>query len=566
MGDNDGSTIEETRGGGISRRDFLRGTAAAALAVGGASSVLLEPTLASAAALAPRKGGSVIEGWSTDIKTFNSILSQDVYSNMMINLVNDPLLFVNSKGLLEPGLATSVPTGGSDGNTYTFKLHSGVKWSDGTPLTSDDVLFTYNLIFAPEYSAVASPRRGDFTLHVDSISAPDPQTFVIHTKSTYAPLLYSHGAYPIMPKHVLGSIPAAQINTMSYNSAPTVTNGQFKFVSWQQGAQSTLARNENYWRGAPYLDNYVFKVLPSAVAIGNALKTGEVNVGAQLDPSSLSSLETVQGLNIANFVTPSFEFLALNQNPQKPAGAILQDVKVRQALYYAINRPAMIKSILFGEGSNATGVEPPTSWAYDPNAKPQYAYNPAKANQILDAAGWTKGSDGMRSKNGTPLAFTLHYPSGVLTLTNISQVVQQNWKAIGVNMTPVAIQFTQLVTELTDTRDYDIILVGFNFTNDPDQSQLFSSSGTAVGGFNGMDFTNSEIDKLLNEGTQTLNKQKRIEIYKQYQNLMQELVPIHLLYFSKQAYGTLSSVHGMQLNTFQQYARPWMNKVWVSSS
>ena len=431
MGDNDGSTIEETRGGGISRRDFLRGTAAAALAVGGASSVLLEPTLASAAALAPRKGGSVIEGWSTDIKTFNSILSQDVYSNMMINLVNDPLLFVNSKGLLEPGLATSVPTGGSDGNTYTFKLHSGVKWSDGTPLTSDDVLFTYNLIFAPEYSAVASPRRGDFTLHVDSISAPDPQTFVIHTKSTYAPLLYSHGAYPIMPKHVLGSIPAAQINTMSYNSAPTVTNGQFKFVSWQQGAQSTLARNENYWRGAPYLDNYVFKVLPSAVAIGNALKTGEVNVGAQLDPSSLSSLETVQGLNIANFVTPSFEFLALNQNPQKPAGAILQDVKVRQALYYAINRPAMIKSILFGEGSNATGVEPPTSWAYDPNAKPQYAYNPAKANQILDAAGWTKGSDGMRSKNGTPLAFTLHYPSGVLTLTNISQVVQQNWKAIG---------------------------------------------------------------------------------------------------------------------------------------
>ena len=122
------------------------------------------------------------------------------------------------------------------------------------------------------------------------------------------------------------------------------------------------------------------------------------------------------------------------------------------------------------------------------------------------------------------------------------------------------------MTELTDTRDYDIILVGFNFTNDPDQSQLFSSSGTAVGGFNGMDFTNSEIDKLLNEGTQTLNKQKRIEIYKQYQNLMQELVPIHLLYFSKQAYGTLSSVHGMQLNTFQQYARPWMNKVWVSSS
>ena len=429
MGDSDRSTTAATPGGGISRRDFLRGTAAAALAVGGASSVLLEPTLASAAALAPRKGGSVIEGWATDIKTFNSILSQDVYSNMMINLVNDPLLFVNAKGLLEPGLATSVPTGGSDGNTYTFKLHSGVKWTDGTPVTSDDVLFTYNLIFAPEYAAVASPRRGDFTLHVDSISAPDPETFVIHTKSTYAPLLYSHGGYPIMPKHVLGNIPAAEINTMSYNSAPTVTNGQFKFVSWQQGAQTTLARNESYWRGAPYLDNYVFKVTPSAIATGNALKTGEINAGAQLDASSIASLKTVQGLNIVDFVTPSFEFLMLNLNPEKPAGKILQDVKVRQGLYYAINRPAMIKSVLFDQGSNATGVEPPTSWAYDPNAKPQYDYSPSKANQVLDEAGWTKGSDGMRSKGGTPLAFTLHYPSGSLTLANVAQVIQQNWKA-----------------------------------------------------------------------------------------------------------------------------------------
>ena len=212
------------------------------------------------------------------------------------------------------------------------------------------------------------------------------------------------------------------------------------------------------------------------------------------------------------------------------------------------------------------GWSRPTSWAYDPNAKPQYDYSPSKANQVLDEAGWTKGSDGMRSKSGTPLAFTLHYPSGSLTLANVAQVIQQNWKAVGCNLTPVAVQFTEIVTEITETRDYDIIVIGFNFTNDPDQSQLFSSSGVAVGGFNGMDFTNSEIDKLLNEGTTTLNKDKRIAIYKQYQNLMQELVPIHLLYFSKQAYGTLSTVHGMQLNTFQQYARPWMNKVWVSSS
>ena len=566
MRESEGSSIGEALRGGISRRDFIRGTAAAAIAAGGASTLLLEPTVASAEALKPKKGGHVIEGWATDIKTFNSILIQDVYSNVVTTMVNDGLLMVNAKGILEPLLATAVPGGGSDGNTYTFKLRQGVKWSDGTPLTSADVLYTYNLIFDPAYSAVASPRRGDFTLHVDSISAPDPQTFVIKTKTTYAPLLYSHGLYPIMPKHILGNIPAAQINTMSYNSAPTVTCGQFKFVSWQQGAQVTLARNDNYWRGAPLLDNYIFKVTPSAVATGNSLKTGEINAGAQLDPSSISSLKTVEGLNIFNFTTPSFQFLALNLNPAKPAGAILQDVKVRQALYYAINRPAMVKSVVFDQGTVATGVEPPTSWAYDPHAKPQYKYDPAKANQMLDAAGWTKGADGIRSKNGTRLAFTMHLSSGNLTLSNVAQVIQQNWKAVGCDMTPVAIQFTQLVTELTATRNFDIILVGFNFTNDPDQSQLFSGSGTAVGGFNGMDFNNDQVNKLLDEGTQTLNKQKRIQIYKQYQDLMQQQVPVHLLYFTKGNYGVLNTVHGMQLNTFQQYVRPWMNKVWVTSS
>ncbi len=556
---------EEPRAG-ISRRDFLRGTAAAALAAGGASAALLDPSLASAAPLAPKKGGHVIEGWGTDIKTFNSMLSQDVYSNLMINLVNDGLLLVDGKGNLKPSLATAVPTGGSDGNTYTFKLRSGVKWSDGTPLTSDDVLFTYNLIFAPEYSAVASPRRADFTKHVDHISAPDPQTFVIHTKSTYAPLLYAHSGYPIMPKHVLGSIAPADVNTMSYNSAPTVTCGMFKFVSWQKGAQVTLARNENYWRGAPYLDNYVFKVLPSAVAIGNALKTGEVNVGAQLDASQISSLKTVQGLTVDNFVTPGFEYLALNLNPAKPAGKILQDVNVRRALYYGINRPAMIKSVLFGQGTNATGVEPPTSWAYDPGAKPQYKYDAAKANKMLDEAGWVKGSDGIRAKDGVRLAFKLEASAGNLTLSNIMQVVQQNWKEIGVDATPTAVQFTQLVTELTDSRDFDIILIGFSLGVDPDQSQLFSGSGTAVGGFNGMDFNDPTVNKLLDDATATLNKQKRIQLYKQYQDRMNEELPILLLYFTKGAYGVLNTVHGMQLNTFQQYVRPWMNKVWVTTS
>ncbi|MFZ0216604.1 MAG: ABC transporter substrate-binding protein [Candidatus Dormiibacterota bacterium] len=562
------SLVVELMRRGLSRRGFLRG-AAAVVAAGGTSSVLLEacggtsPSTSSSGG-APKRGGHITEGWNTDIKTFNSILTQDVYSNLVINLVSDGLLSVDGKGNLIPSIASAVPGGGSDGNTYTFKLRSDVKWTDGMPVTSDDVLFTYNLIFAPEYAAVASPRRGDFTKHVDSISAPDPQTFVIKTKAPYAPLLVNHGTYGIMPKHVLSSVSPVAINTMSYNSAPTVTNGMFKFVSWQQGAQVVLARNDGYYRGAPLLDKYVYKVLPSQVAIGNALKTGEIDVGSQLDPSQISSLQTVQGLTIDDFVTPSFQFLAYNLDPAKPAGKILQDQAVRQALYYAINRPAIVKSVLYDQGSVANSVEPPTVFAYNPNTTPAYDYSPSKANQLLDKAGWVKGSNGVRAKDGVQLAFTMQAESGNLTLTNVMQVIQQNWKAVGCNMTPTTIQFPQLVTNLTDTRDFDIILVGFNFVNDPDQAQLFSSSGTAVGGFNGMDFKNGQVDNLLAEGAATLDKAKRKQIYDQYQNLMAQLAPVVLLYFSKQAYGHISRVQGTQLNTFQQYTRPWMNKVSVT--
>lgn len=562
------AATEEERAG-VSRRDFLRG-GAAALAAGGAASVLLEPAVASAKALQPlkpKKGGHLVEGWNTDIKTFNSVLTQDVYSDLMISMVNDGLLTVNAKGLLEPQLATAVPGGGSDGNTYTFKLRSGVKWSDGTPLTSDDVLFTYSLIWDPKYAAVASPRRGDFTAHVDKISAPDPQTFVIHTKSTYAPLLYSHGTYQIMPKHVLGSLAPADINTASYNSAPNVTCGAFKFVSWEQGSQVTVTRNENYWNGAPLLDQYIFKVLPSTVAIGNALKTGEVNAGGGLDPSQFASLKTVSDLRVQDFTVPSFAFIAPNLNPQKSqAGEFLKDVKVRQALYYAINRPAIIKSVLFGLAIPANSVEPPTSWAYDPNTTPKYPYDPAKAKKLLDEAGWKMGSNGFRSKNGVEMKLTYETETGSTTSSSIAQAVAQNWKAVGVNASVNLVEFTELVTELTETRQFDVIALGFNFTNDPDQSELFASSGTAQGGFNGMDFKNQQVDELLNKGTSVLNQKKRIAIYKQYQHVMAEQVPMIILYFQKALYGHLSNVHGMDLNAFQQYGRPWMNKVWIGSS
>jgi peptide/nickel transport system substrate-binding protein len=555
--------------GAWSRREFLRrlGGTAAVAALGAGTMGFLEacgsggtPTTSAT----PRKGGHVTEGWAFDIKTFNPILSQDVYSNLCIGVCLDSLLTSKANGELMPLLAEAMPKVSADGQTYTFKLRQDVKWTDGTPLTSDDVLFTYDLIFAPEYAAVASPRRGDFTQHVAAISAPDPYTFVVQTKSPYAPFLATHAQYGILPKHVLGNLPAAAINTADFNSAPTVTSGPFKFVRWDKGSQVVFTRNPGYYRGAPRLDSFVYKVVPDTVAVANQLKTGEIDAG-QISPSQVASLQTEPGLTLTSFVVPQFEFYMYQLDPTKPAGQIFQEQAVRQALLYAIDRPGIVKTVLFGQGQVANSVEPPTSWAYNPNTRPTYPYDPRKAGQLLDQAGWVKGPDGVRAKGGRRLEFTLQYATGDPVLKSVAQVMQQDWQAIGVKMTPQEIQFSQLVTLITDTRTFDLILVGFNFSQDPDQSQLFSSSGTERGGFNGFDFKNAQVDQLLNQAATTLDQSKRKQLYVQYQDIMAAQVPAPVLYFLKRTYGVSKRVQGYGYGPFNQYGqRPWLKDVWVT--
>jgi peptide/nickel transport system substrate-binding protein len=552
-----------------SRRDFLKGLggAAAFASFSGGALAFLEACGGGgggSSSTTPKKGGHVTEGWAFDIKTFNTVLTQDVYSSLCIGMCLDGLLSSKANGDLVPYIAQEVPKVASDGNTYTFKLRKDVKWSDGQPLTSDDVLFTYNLIFAPEYAAVASPRRGDFTQHVASISAPDQYTFVVKTKTPYAPFLVTHGQYGIMPKHVLGSLAPAALNTADFNSAPMVTNGAFKFVRWDKGAQVVFAKNPNYYRGAPLLDQFVYKVVPSTTAVANQLKTGEIDAG-QLDPSQVDSMKTEQSIGITGFAVPGFQFYMQNLDPSKPTGQIFKDLAVRQALYTAINRDGIVKTVLFNQGQVANSVEPPTSWAWNANAKPAYKYDSNKANQMLDQAGWQKGSDGIRAKGGLKLQFTMLYSANSPVLSGIAQVMQENWKAIGVGLTNKEIQFSTLVTEITDTRDFDIILVGFNFTQDPDESQLFASQGTARGGFNGFDFKNDQVDKVLSDAVTTTDQSKRKQLYFQYQDLMNEQLPAPILYFNKFNYGVNKRVQNYGYGTFNQYGpRPWMKDVWVT--
>jgi peptide/nickel transport system substrate-binding protein len=341
-------------------------------------------------------------------------------------------------------------------------------------------------------------------------------------------------------------------------------NGPFKFVKWDKGQQVTLARNDSYWAGAPYLDSYVYKVLPDSVAVTTQLKTGEIDIGP-VDPSQFDSLKTADNVTMAEFPVPNFTFYAYNLDPAKLGGKLFADKAVRQALLFALDRQKIVSAVFFGHGVVANSVEPPTSWAYKEKPQVLYKFDKAKAESLLDGAGWAKGSDGIRAKNGVKLQFEMITNAGNKQRESMLTVMQQSWKDIGVDATPKLIQFPQLVSQIVSIRTFDVFLVGFNWSIDPDEAPLFHSRNTVAGGFNGADFKNAQVDGILDQAIGTLDKNKRKQLYFQFQDIMSDEVPSPIILFNTGIYGVSKRVKNADFGPFNQFAaRPWMKDVWVT--
>jgi peptide/nickel transport system substrate-binding protein len=215
----------------------------------------------------------------------------------------------------------------------------------------------------------------------------------------------------------------------------------------------------------------------------------------------------------------------------------------------------------------AQGTEPPASWAFA-QVQPQYGYDKAKAAQLLDAAGFKKGSDGIRANGDLKLQFEIITNKDNTTRMNVITAMQNQWKEIGVDCTPRGVDFNlELVPQLTNQRNFQTLLVGFQWNSDPDQQQVFASANTAPGGFNGMSYKNPTLDKLLSDAVATTDKNKRKQLYKQMQQTLAEDVPAPVLLYSNDIVVTNKRVQGFTPNAFaQRYSgrRRYIKDVYVT--
>jgi peptide/nickel transport system substrate-binding protein len=558
-----------------SRRDFLRnmGAGAAYLAFIAGGLEFLEACASGTTTTTSnvKEGGHIVEASTSDTKTFNSVLTSDYTSDQMISMINDGLYTIDANANLFPLIAKDKPKVSSDNLTYTINLRQDVKWSDGNDLTADDVVFTYQLMYDPAYKKVNSPRRGDLEKYVDSVSAKDKYTVIFKTKSVFAPFAPTHLIYAILPKHVLGNLSADEINTAPWNSAPTVTNGAFTFVKWDKGAQVTLAKNPKYYRGAPHLDGYVFKIGTVSTEVLNQMKTGEIDVGfpgvGSIDPSQYDSAKSVDSISVYSYPRLSFDFFLFQLDPAKPASKFFGDKTVRQALVYALDRKAIAHALYFDQATVANTTMPPASWAYNKDNQPVYTQDKAKAQAMLDAAGWTAGAGGTRQKGGVQFKFEMITNAGNKVRENLLVVLQQQWKDVGVDATPKYVDFNKvLVPALTNTRQFDVLMVGFSWSVDPDQSQVWHSRNTGPGGFNGMGYKNPDLDKVMDDAVATLDQAKRKQLYFKMQQILAEDQPAPVLVFPNGILGLNKRIQNWQYGTFigQTGRRVFMKDVFVS--
>lgn len=464
----------------------------------------------------------------------NAISAVDAATPMFNGLVG-----VDDQMRFFPDLVTVLPTlenglvkleGG--GMSVTYKLRPGVRFHDGQPLTSRDIWFNWKMHMDPK--VLVSSREGyDKIARVDT---PDPLTAVVHFKEPYAPYMqmFSLPNDPIYPAHLLEQSP--DLNLDHFNRAPVGT-GPFKFKEWVAGEYLAMEANADYFGGAPRLKKLFVKFVPDDNAAFIQLANGDIDVYADFNLDQVEPVKQYRHLALANVPSLTYEHIALNL--EKP---VFKERAVRQALAHAVNKDELSRTIYKGMWPVAFGTEHPLAWSFNPADKEPYAYDPARAKALLDAAGWKLGSDGIRSKNGQRLSFTITSTTGRKHREQAEQVLGGYFKAVGAEMKIQNVQggllFAGYPTGLLQNGKYDAALFARTTSVDPAANySTWHSKMLPPEGQNTGRFLNAEIDRVLEAGTRKLDQAERQKLYWRMSEILMDEEPIIPLVYWTEMHG-----------------------------
>ena len=461
-------------------------------------------------------------------QTLNALISTSDPENVVIALLQRNLLDYDERLNLVPGLAESVEANESR-LVYTVTLRKEARWEDGSPVTSEDVKVTLEALLDPMTPAL---YRRSFFADLDKVEIVDARTARVTFRKAYTAQRDAFNL-PLLPSRLYRGTDVA---TNPANRSPLAT-GPFRLASWEGGA-IRLVRNTQYFGEAPAFEQVVLRVVPESSSAFQGLVTGA------LDESRLNAVQRVEAakdksLREVRYDEIAYSYLAWNNRlPQ------FADARVRRALTMLIDREAMARSLYGGLARPANGPLPPGLWPYDPTLPP-LPHDPAKAAALLDEAGWKKGKDGVRTREGIPLSFTLSFGSASDRQRQIIELTQRSFHEAGVVMALAPLEWGAFV-EKVDAGDYEACSLSLNLDPNPDLRPNWHSSQVPPSGMNHAFYRNPRADALMDELAATFDREKARVLYAEVQRIIADDQPFSFLHTVSVAWGVRNRVENVR--------------------
>ncbi len=490
----------------------------------------------------PQPGGTLRQAVDVDADTLNPLLTTNRTSQLVADQLFPRLLGLDA----QTGLITTTElaerwavtdSGELAGRVYVFHLRNTIFWSDGEPVTAQDVKFTYaalaNVMVQSPFRASVEP--------IEKLETPDAQTVIVTFRTPSCAVLQLL-RQPLLPSHRYAS-DGSHVRSNPLNHAPTVSAGPFLFDQWTPGEQISLKRNPNYWQGPPLLAGWRFVVMADPQVQLQGLFGGRLDL-IQVKPELVKKLAFEPTFGVYRAPGNGYNFIALNladpAHPQPGRNAsgtlmpqsphpILRDVRVRQALAHGLDYTRIISDVYHGNGEMVTSYLPASiTWVQDRALRPT-AFDLASAQHLLDEAGWVDtNQDGVREKDGLPLTLNLLTNNDSPLRVRIGELVQQQLKPLGFDIHFQAVNFAQLSDTLLN-QTYDMVIIGWdNVGPEPATSAFWHSRDDTPGtGTNFVSFQDAEVDKWLDEADQLpgCSVAGRAQRYRQIQQRLAEMAP-----------------------------------------
>jgi peptide/nickel transport system substrate-binding protein len=494
----------------------------------------------------PAEGGIYTEGLIGSFMRLNPVLDFYNQADRSIDrLIFSGMLRIDERGLPQADLATSWGIS-RDGMIYNFSLNPDAIWHDGQPVTSDDVIFTIQMMSMDDSPLPADIKQ--FWQQIEIVRL-DEKTIQFKLPEPFAPFL-DYLTFGVLPSHLLGDLSYADMVNDDFNMHP-IGSGPYRFdhllTNEGQITGVVLSVFKDYYKQGAYIDQFAFKYYPDAESVYAAYKAGDIAGLGEATRDILPQVLVENGLNIYTTRTPVMTILYLNLDD--PQVTFFQDVNIRIALIQGLNRQALVDNIMQGQAILADGPLFPGTWAYYDGIE-HYSYNPELAIALLREAGFTipaSGGEIRTSADGAQLAFELVYPDDEEHV-NLANAIQDDWTKLGVQVTLTALPYEQLISERLDTRNYQAALVDLNLSRLPDPDPYpFWHQTQITSGQNYSKWDDRQASEYLEQARITPDLNERSRLYNNFQVRWSQELPAIPLFYPVYTYAVSSDVQGVSI-------------------